>query len=99
MRHLLVAILGLLIGTALGGAVLFYNPFTTTAADAPSRDDLMLRYSLPDQVLGLAIGVAWRNIAGLPPRTELGLAFAQRTVLRGAIVLLGFQITVADIWC
>jgi uncharacterized integral membrane protein (TIGR00698 family) len=48
-------------------------------------------------VLGLAIGIAWRNVAGLPLRFATGLVFSQRTILRVAIVLLGLQITAADI--
>lgn len=48
-------------------------------------------------VLGLAIGIAWRAVGGFPLRGLPGLLFAQRGVLRFAIVLLGLQITVADI--
>jgi len=48
-------------------------------------------------VLGLAIGIAWRNVAGLPLRFVTGLVFSQRTILRAAIALLGLQITAADI--
>jgi hypothetical protein len=56
MRHLIVAILGLLVGTTLAGAALYYNPFTATTAEISSPSDRVLRYSLPDQVLTLALG-------------------------------------------
>jgi hypothetical protein len=56
MKTLFVVVLGLLIGAAAAGAVLYYNPMTESVAGAPGAADRVLRYSLPDQVLELALG-------------------------------------------
>jgi hypothetical protein len=56
MKYLFVAVLGLLLGAAGAGAVLYYNPMTETSAAAPSSTDRVLSYSLPDQVLAFALG-------------------------------------------
>jgi hypothetical protein len=56
MKTLFVVVFGLLIGAAAAGAVLYYNPMTESAAAAPGATDRVLRYSLPDQVLELALG-------------------------------------------
>jgi len=56
MKTLFVVVVGLLLGAAAAGVVLYYNPMTETAADAPVSSDRVLRYSLPDQVLELALG-------------------------------------------
>jgi hypothetical protein len=56
MRYLFVAIVGLLLGVAAAGAVLYYNPLVDTSATMPSSTDRVLRYSLPDQVLEFAVG-------------------------------------------
>lgn len=58
MRHLFVALFGLLLGAAAAGAVLYYNPVTDSSAAAPSPADRLLRYSLPDQVLEFSLGEA-----------------------------------------
>jgi hypothetical protein len=56
MKYLFVALLGLLIGAALAGTALYYNPFTAHAGAVPSPGDRVLKYSLPDQVLSAAVG-------------------------------------------
>jgi hypothetical protein len=56
MKYLIVAVLGLLIGVALGGAALYFNPFTVRSGTAPAAGDRVLRYSLPGQVLKAALG-------------------------------------------
>lgn len=56
MKTLIVVVLGLLVGAALAGGVLYYNPMTETSAGEPGPTDRLLRYSLPDQVLDLALG-------------------------------------------
>jgi hypothetical protein len=56
MKYLFVALLGLLIGAALAGTALYYNPFTVHTGAAPATGDRVLRYSLPDQVLTAAVG-------------------------------------------
>lgn len=56
MRYLFVAIIGLLLGAAGAGAVLYYNPLADKAAPMPSATDRVLHYSLPDQVLQFSLG-------------------------------------------
>lgn len=52
---------------------------------------------LSPMILAIVIGIAVRNTVGTPAAAQPGLAFAMRPVLRGAIVLLGLQLTLADI--
>ena len=56
MRYLFVAIVGLVLGAAGGGAALYYNPLAEKSAPMPGSTDRVLHYSLPDQVLEFAIG-------------------------------------------
>ena len=56
MKYLFVAIVGLLLGAVAAGAVLYYNPLSQRAAAAPNSTARVLRYSLPDSVLELAVG-------------------------------------------
>ena len=56
MRYLFVAILGLLLGAAAGGAVLYYNPLAERSAPMPGATARVLHYSLPDHVLEFAVG-------------------------------------------
>ncbi|WP_281022356.1 YeiH family protein [Rhodoplanes roseus] len=52
---------------------------------------------LSPMILAIVIGVAVRNLVGTPASARPGLGVAMRPVLRVAIVLLGLQLTVADI--
>jgi len=56
MKHLFVAIVGLVLGVAAAGALLYYNPLADKAAPPLNTTDRVFRYSLPDQVLEFAIG-------------------------------------------
>lgn len=56
MKYLFVALLGLVLGAALAGVVLYFNPFSGTAAAQPNATDRVLHYSLPDDVLDFALG-------------------------------------------
>ncbi|HEX7237195.1 MAG TPA: hypothetical protein VF405_09555 [Gammaproteobacteria bacterium] len=56
MRYLFVAIIGLLLGIAAAGAVLYYNPLAEKSAPMPGATDRVLHYSLPDHVLEFALG-------------------------------------------
>jgi hypothetical protein len=56
MKYLFVAVLGLVVGIALAGAVLYFNPFSVTAAAQPNATDRVLHYSLPDDVLEFTLG-------------------------------------------
>ena len=55
MKYLIVAVLGLLVGAVLAGVVLYFNPFSVAAAE-PSSAGRVLHYTLPDDVLELALG-------------------------------------------
>ncbi|MDC7786443.1 YeiH family protein [Rhodoplanes sp. TEM] len=52
---------------------------------------------LSPMILAIVIGIAVRNLVGTPAAAQPGLGFAMRRVLRFAIVLLGLQLTAADI--
>jgi hypothetical protein len=55
MKYLFVAVFGLLVGAALAGAALYFNPFSVAAAE-PTSAGRVLHYTLPDDVLELALG-------------------------------------------
>lgn len=48
-------------------------------------------------ILAIAIGMAVRNLAGTPALARAGISFSMRRLLRLAIVLLGFQITLTQL--
>jgi uncharacterized integral membrane protein (TIGR00698 family) len=48
-------------------------------------------------IIAITIGVALRNLVGTPSFARPGVAFSMRRLLRLAIVLLGFQITLAQL--
>ena len=52
---------------------------------------------LSPMILAIVIGALVRNVGTVTPRAQPGLRFALRRVLRFAIVLLGFQITAAQV--
>jgi hypothetical protein len=56
MKYLFVALLGLIVGVVLAGVVLYFNPFSVTAASQPNATDRVLHYSLPDDVLEFSLG-------------------------------------------
>lgn len=48
-------------------------------------------------ILAVIIGALFSNVAGLPAQLKPGVGFCQRSLLRLAIVLLGFQLTVGQL--
>ena len=48
-------------------------------------------------ILAILIGIGFHNLVGTPVRARAGVAFAMRKVLRFAIILLGLQLTVAQV--
>ena len=48
-------------------------------------------------IISMVAGVAVRNLIGTPDRVKLGVSFATRKILRVAIALLGFQLTITQI--
>lgn len=53
--------------------------------------------SFSQMILAIMIGSALNNIVGTPSWARQGVAFAQRRLLRTAIVLLGLQLTAAQV--
>lgn len=52
---------------------------------------------LSPMILAVIIGMIFSNAVGKPVRAKTGIAFSQRSVLRFAIVLLGFQLTIGQV--
>jgi len=48
-------------------------------------------------ILAITIGISMRNLVGTPSFAAPGIAFSMRRLLRAAIVLLGFQITLTQL--
>jgi len=48
-------------------------------------------------ILAIVIGMAFHNIVGTPSLARPGIAFSLKRLLRAAIVLLGFQLTIGQI--
>jgi uncharacterized integral membrane protein (TIGR00698 family) len=48
-------------------------------------------------ILAILIGIGFHNLVGTPAHAKAGVAFAMRKVLRFAIILLGLQLTVAQV--
>lgn len=48
-------------------------------------------------ILAILIGIGFHNLVGTPARAKAGVAFAMRKVLRFAIILLGLQLTAAQV--
>jgi hypothetical protein len=82
MKYVLVILLGLAIGAAGAGAVLYYNPLTQSEAPLPGPGDRALHYGLPDQMLGLALG----ENALLPTGSGRDAGLWEDTVDRAALL-------------
>ncbi len=48
-------------------------------------------------ILSILIGIAFHNLAGTPAIAKEGVRFCLRRILRGAIILLGLQLTVSQV--
>ncbi|TIU26123.1 MAG: putative sulfate exporter family transporter, partial [Mesorhizobium sp.] len=48
-------------------------------------------------ILAVVAGMVYSNVLGTPAHAKAGIAFAQRRLLRFAIVLLGFQLTLGQV--
>ncbi len=81
MKHLFVAVFGLVLGIAAALATLYYNPLTgrheAAATDGAER---VFRYALPDKVLELEVG----QDASLLGDNEAGGVLWEETVTRAA---------------
>lgn len=52
---------------------------------------------LSPMILAILIGIAFHNVIGTPARAKPGITFALRRILRFAIILLGLQLTAAQV--
>lgn len=52
---------------------------------------------LSPMILAIVIGIAFHNLIGTPARAKAGVTFSLRRVLRFAIILLGLQLTAAQV--
>lgn len=48
-------------------------------------------------IIAIVLGMAFHNLAGTPAKAKAGVGFSMRTVLRFAIILLGLQLTAAQV--
>ncbi|WP_245480995.1 putative sulfate exporter family transporter, partial [Mesorhizobium sp. M1E.F.Ca.ET.041.01.1.1] len=48
-------------------------------------------------ILAVVAGMVYSNVLGMPAHAKAGIAFSQRRLLRFAIVLLGFQLTLGQV--
>lgn len=48
-------------------------------------------------IIAIVIGMIFHNLVGTPARAKAGVAFSMRTLLRGAIILLGLQLTIMQV--
>ncbi|WP_446720771.1 YeiH family protein [Mesorhizobium sp. L-8-3] len=48
-------------------------------------------------ILAVIAGMVFSNVVGMPAQAKAGVAFCQRSLLRLAIVLLGFQLTIGQV--
>lgn len=53
--------------------------------------------ALSPMAVAMVLGIAWRNLIGTAPALRPGITFSLRRVLRLAIVLLGFQLTLMQL--
>lgn len=82
MKYLFVALLGLVLGAVLAGAVLYFNPFSGAAAAQPNATDRVLHYSLPDDVLEFSLGADARLFGQEPDDDGLW----EETIDRSAVL-------------
>jgi hypothetical protein len=87
MKHLLVVIVGLVLGAAAASVVLYYNPLATKASSSQSNPtDRVLHYSLPDQVLEFAVGEDARLFGQDTGRDSLWEETITRTAVLGLVL-------------
>jgi uncharacterized integral membrane protein (TIGR00698 family) len=79
---------GILPGLALTGGI---------AALAIAIHDIPGASAASPMILAILIGIAFRNTIGLPMRARPGVTFGLKRVLRFAIILLGLQLTAAQV--
>jgi len=78
------------------GARAYFPGLALTAVASLAAAYLSEHYGAPIMLMGLLIGLAF-NFANADPRLHAGLGFASKTLLRWGIVLVGLQVTFAQI--
>lgn len=86
MKYLLVAILGLVLGAAAAGVVLYFNPLAAKSAPMPNATDRVLLYSLPDNVLEFAVGEDARLFGQDPGDDSLWEETIDRSAVLGLVL-------------
>ena len=86
MKHLLVVLVGLVLGAAAASAVLYYNPLAAQSAPQPNPTDRVLHYTLPDQVLELAVGEDARPFGQDLGKDSLWEETIDRTAVLGLVL-------------
>ena len=86
MKYLMVALVGLLLGAAAAGAVLYYNPLSVTGTGESSPTDRVLHYSLPDDVLAFSFGNDARYFGRDPGDDGLWEETIDRTAVLGLVL-------------
>ncbi len=69
----------------------------TIAATAFALHNLPGVAAFSPMILAILIGIAFHNLVGTPIRAKAGVTFSLRRILRLAIILLGLQLTVAQV--
>jgi uncharacterized integral membrane protein (TIGR00698 family) len=75
---------GILLASIIAGAALSVRELPGLAIFSP-------------MILAVIVGIVFANSVGTPANTSAGIAFCQRSMLRFAIVLLGFQLTATQL--
>jgi hypothetical protein len=86
MKYLIVAIVGLVLGAAAAGVVLYFNPLSESSAPPPSATDRVFRYSLPDHVLEFAVGEDARLVGQDTGEDSLWEETIDRTAVLGLVL-------------
>jgi hypothetical protein len=86
MKHLFVAIVGLLLGAAAASVALYYNPLAEKSAPQPNAAARVLHYALPDQVLEFAVGEDARLFGQDTGRDSLWEDTIDRTAVLGLVL-------------
>jgi hypothetical protein len=84
MRSALALLPGILLGGAIAAAAFLLRHIPGMATLSP-------------MILAIVIGMAFHNTVGTPSFAKVGIAFSLRRLLRFAIVLLGYQLTLTEI--
>lgn len=82
--HLASLVPGVLLTAAIAGAALALRQLPGVGMFSP-------------MILAILIGILIRNALGTPAIAKPGIVFSMRRILRAAIILLGFQLTVGQI--